>query len=364
MKLEFLKDILTEAGEASPRIPHPEDAIFVSLADAQKYESALEEAIANAKDISIKWDGGIALFFGYSPAGEFFINDKYMPEGFYARSPADWEYYDTQVKKSRTPRPELYPKIAAIWSGLKANVVEKSVFKGDLMAVNASGQALPLVNGAYEFQPTTVKYSIPANSPIGNIIKDKVAVLVVHQRNGAPWDGKTGLENRGNVAIIAPKAGLNFKLKNPVQLVNAAKRAVNGPSGKLAEQFLLGMDGVARAAIQKYFNHRITLQTDKDLIPWIQTDSKLSAKQISLLVGEGDSGYIIENIAGYEALRTVWNAVYQLKENLAAQLEQQVKGFGQTTGGQPGGEGFVVPTSAGLIKLVNRVQFGGAHFNK
>lgn len=364
MKLDFINMILTEA--EGPRIPHPEDAIFTSLAEAQKYERALEEAIKNAGEISIKWDGGIALFFGYTPAGEFFINDKYMPEGFYARSPAEWEHYDTQIKKSRTPRPELYPKIAAIWPGLQASVQDTATYKGDLMAVSVSGQPLPLVNGAYEFQPTTVTYRIPANSELGSVIKGKVGVMVVHQREGAPWDGKTGLANKGNVAIIAPKAGLSFKLKTPVQLVNAAKSAVNGPAGKAAEQFLLGMDGVARAAIQKYFNHRITAQTNEDLMPWLQNTglSKLSAKQISLLIGDGTNGYIPQNVEGYEALRATWNAVYQLKENLAAQLEQQVKGFGQSINGQPGGEGFVVPTSAGLIKLVNRVQFGGAHFNK
>lgn len=363
MNLEFINMILTEA--EGPRIPHPEDAIFSGLAEAQKYERALEEAIGNAGNISIKWDGGIALFFGYTPTGEFFINDKYMPEGFYARSPADWEHYDTQVKKSRTPRPDLYPKIAAIWQGLQANVTDRSVFKGDLMAVNPAGGSLPMDNGAYVFpEAPTVKYSIPPASPIGALLKGKVGAVVVHQKDGAPWDGKTGLANKGNVAVIAPKAGLSFKLKNPVKLVNAARTAVNGPAGAAAEQFLAGMEGVAKAAIQKYFNHKITLQTNKDLIPWIQTDSKLSAKQIKFLIDEGDGGYIVENAAGYEALRATWNAVYQLKENLAAQLEQQVKGFGQTTGGQPGGEGFVVPTSAGLIKLVNRVQFGGAHFNK
>lgn len=356
MNLDFINMILVEA--EGPRIPHPEDAIFNSLADAQKYERALEEAIENAGQISIKWDGGIALFFGYTPTGEFFINDKYMPEGFYARSPADWERYDTQIKKSRTPRPELYPKIAAIWNGLKASVTDKSVFKGDLMAVSTTGKALPLVKGAYEFQPTTVKYRIPPNSPLGSIIKGKVGVIVVHQKDGAPWDGESGLANSGNVAIIAPKAGLSFKLKTPVRLVNAARAAVNGAAGSAAEAFLAGMAGTARAAIQKYFNHKITAQTKEDLLPWLEKGN-VSGKQLELL-----TLYLQENAAGYEALRTVWNAVYQLKENLAAQLEQQVAGFEQSVAGQAGGEGFVVPTSAGLVKLVNRGQFGAAHFNK
>ena len=358
MKLDFINSILTEAADANPRIPHPEDAIFTSQAEAQKYERALEEAITNAPSISIKWDGGIALIFGYTPAGEFYINDKYMPEGFFAKSPADWERYDTTVKKSRTARPDLYPKIEMIWEGLRADVVEPGIYKGDLMSVGPT----PVVDGMYEFKPTTVTYRIPTKSPIGTLLKNKVGVIVVHQRDGAPWDGQTGLQNNGNVAVIAPKAGLNFQLNSPTQLVNAARRAVNGKPAQLAEQFLAGMAGVARAALQKYFNHKITSQTNEELAPWLQKN--VNAKQYQILVGDDGNGYLEQNAAGLKALTDTWNAVYQLKENLAAQLEQQVKGFSQTVAGQPGGEGFVVPTTAGLIKLVNRGVFGAAHFNK
>lgn len=357
MKFEFLETLLNEAADASPRIPHPEDAIFISQAEAIKYEKALEEAIANAGQVSIKWDGGIALVFGYTPAGEFFINDKYMPDGFYAKSPQDWERYDTTIKKSRTPRPDLYAKLNIIWKGLQSAVTEKSIFKGDLIAVSSNGKPLPLVNGMYEFKPTTVVYRIPPESPIGKIIEGKVGVIVVHQKDGAPWDGTTGLANNGNVAVIAPKAGLSFTLAEPTQLVNQARKAVNGKEGALSEQFLAGMASVARQAIQKYFNHKITAQTNEDLVPWLQKN--VSGKQYEILVK-----YLTENEAGLAALTNTWNAVYQLKENLAAQLEKQVKGFSQTVAGQPGGEGFVVPTSAGLIKLVNRGQFGAAHFNK
>jgi len=357
MKLDFINNMLTEA-DASPRIPHPEDAIFISQAEAQKYEKALEEAITNAQEISIKWDGGIALIFGYTPAGEFYINDKYMPEGYYAKSPKDWQVYDTTIKKSRTPRPDLYPKIEMIWEGLKADVVERGTYKGDLMSVGPT----PVVDGMYEFTPTTVKYRIPPKSPIGLLIGKKVGVIVVHQKDGAPWDGKSGLANNGNVAVIAPKAGLSFKLNEPVQLLNAARKAVNGQPGSLAEQFLSGMAGVARAAIQKYFNHKITAQTNEELADWLKKN--VNAKQYQFLVGDNNNGYLIENEAGLKALTDTWNAVYQLKENLAAQLEKQVEGFSQTVAGNPGGEGFVVPTSVGLIKLVNRGQFGAAHFNK
>lgn len=352
---EFGHWVLSEASQASPRIPHPEDAIFISQAEAIKYQQALEDAINNSTQISIKWDGGIALYFGTSPEGKFFINDKYMPEGFYAYSPSDWEHYDTKVKKSKTARPELYKKLSVIWKGLQQDVVDDGVYKGDLMAVTDGGP-LPTENGNYVFKPTTVTYTVPEKSDIGQLIKGKVAVIVVHQRNGAPWDGKTGLENRGNVAIIAPKAGLSFKLSNPGKLVSTARDAVK-KQGLIAEKFLNGMAAVARSALQTYFNQKITNQTNEDLLTWLE--KKVSGKQYTLL-----SSYINDNIQGLKALEHVWNSVYALKHNLASQLEQQVKGFSQTIDGQPGGEGFVVPTRAGLVKLVNRQQFGGAHFNK
>lgn len=357
MMLSFIQT-LTEAADASPRIPHPEDAIFDGIADAQRYVTALKEVIKNPGNISIKWDGGIALIFGYTPAGEFYINDKYMPEGYFARSPQDWETYDTTMKKSRTARPELYPKIATIWEGLKADVVGKGTYKGDLMSVGKT----PIVNGMYEFTPTTVKYRIPLKSPIGVLIANKVGVVVVHQANGAPWDGKTGLANNGNVAVLNPTAGISFSLNDPVQLSGAATRAVTGINGAAAEKFLTGLDGVARAAIKKYFNHKITGQTKEELIPWLE-HGNISAKQFKLLAGD-EKAYLYTNAEGYEALRAVWNAIYAFKVNLADQLESQVNGFEQWTGGQKAGEGFVVNTNSGLIKLVNRGVFGGAHFNK
>lgn len=350
---EFSNPFLIEAAPSNPRIPHPEDAIFISQAEAAKYVQALEGAIKNESDISIKWDGGIALFFGTSPEGKFFINDKYMPDGFYAYSAQDWERYDTQVKKSKSARPDLYKKIAMIWEGLRADVLDNSIYKGDLMAV---GRELEPQNGMFVFKPTTVVYNIPVDSKLGEVLAGKVGAIVVHQRNGAPWDGKTGLANKGDVAILPPKAGLSFKLQPPTKLVSGAKNAVNR-EGKIAQQFLQGMDKTASSAIQTYFNKKITSQTNEDLLPWLEKN--VSKKQYQIL-----SKYIPENSDGLKALEYVWNSIYALKENLVLQLEKQVTGFDQTVAGQQGGEGFVVPSSLGLIKLVNRKLFGGAHFNK
>jgi hypothetical protein len=355
MEINFIQTLF-EAGEG-PRIPHPEDSVFNGTDAAQKMIAALQEVVANPGAGSIKWDGGIALYFGYDPTGKFFINDKYMPEGFYAHSPADWQRYDTEMKKSKVARTDLYPQLAAIWEGMKASVTEKSVFKGDLMW---TGELQP-VEGKFVFKPTTVEYRVPVDSSLGRLIAGKAGGIVVHQKDGAPWDGKSGLANAGNVAIISPKAGVTFKLKNPVKLVNDAKKASSNPD---IDNFLAGLAGVVRSAIQTYMNKKITKQTTEPINKWLE--KTLSKKQYELVVtgSNGNDGYIMQNEAGLNALFAAWNAIYVLKDNLAQQLEPQVQGFEQWTGGQQAGEGFVFPTSQGLIKLVNRAGFGAAHFNK
>ena len=355
MRLTFI-ETLTEAADAGPRIVHPEDTIFDGLAEAQKYVQALKGVIKNPGKISIKWDGGIALVFGRKTSGEFFCADKYMPnKGVLPTSPEQWIEYD---RARGADRNDLYAKIQTIWKGLEDDVVAPGTYKGDLMSAGKT----PMVDGMYEFTPTTVKYRIPPKSPIGELIKNKVGVIVVHQRDGAPWDGKTGLANNGTVAVLNPTAGLKFSLKDPVQLSNAATKAVTGATGQAAEQFLKGLDGVGQGLIKKYFNHKITGQTNEDEATWLQKNT--NPKQFKNLIGENQGGYLYRNAKGYKALRDTWNAIYQFKVNLADQLEKQVTGFEQWTGGQKAGEGFVIDTPVGLVKLVNRGVFGVAHFNK
>lgn len=374
MKLDFIDTLLTEDAAGGARIPHPEDAIFSGLPEAQKYLAGIKEVIANPQTNTVKWDGFIALFFGYAPTGEFFINDKYMPEGFFAKSAADWERYDTQIKASKNPRTDLYPKLDAIWEGLRVSVTAKAIFKGDLMAI---GDDMVPKGGKYVFKGVTVTYKIPTNSPAGIAMEDKAGMIVVHSMNGTPWDGVTGLANKGNVAILGPmglpagQKAAPFKLNEPTKLLKSADATLK-TSGPEAEKFLMGLDGVSRAKIQTYFNKKITKQTNAVLDAWLKDPAsntkpptlKKLAGYIDPKTGEPVTGYLENNKAGFDALAKVWNSMYELKNNLAGQLEKQVKGFTQEVNGQPQGEGFVANTpSAGIVKLVNRGVFGGAHFN-
>lgn len=346
-------DYLAEA-TADPRIPHPEDSIFTGSNLAAQYVQALKGIAQNPQAVSIKWDGGIALYFGIDPQGRFFVNDKYMPDAFFAHSPADWQKYDTQIKRSKTARPDLYDKLAGFWTGLK-NLVNRApgVYKGDLMFAHQ----LQPVSNMFIFKPVTVEYRVPTDSELGQLISGRQALIVAHQYNGAPWKGKP--MTNSVISVVPPNIGTNFQIKQPTKLVSAAEKTVNS-LGAAADQFRAGMPKTYSDLLQRYLNQRITRQTGDDLTTWLQTAAKPA--QIKFLLGNGD-GYLYQNKRGLDALFAIWNSISALKENLAQQLESQVTGMQQIVGGQAQGEGFVYPSKQGLVKLVQRSGFGAAHFN-
>ena len=358
--MKRFSDYLVEAIGDGPRIPHPEDAILQGASKAMDYALALEEIVQNPQAGTIKWDGGIALYFGRNQQGQFFMTDKYMPaKGVYPTSPQGWRDYDAGRGANRA---DLYAKIETIWPGLAKSVGNTTgVFKGDLMVIDPSG--LKPVNGNFVFEPTTVTYTVPENSPLGNLLKNKVALIVVHEFDGKPWDGKTGLANVSNVAVIPPNLGQTFSLPNAQALLKMVKSAevVISQQGKKAEEFLLGMDNVARGLLGKYLNQLRTQQTKEVFSQWLLANA--NKKQQTNLVGDGKTGYVIANKAGLDAVYSIWNAVFKAKVAIVNAYEAQVKGFTQQTAAGPGGEGMVFPTSHGLIKLINP-NFGISHFAK
>lgn len=379
--------VIIEAEERKdPRIPHPEDAVFLrGTAGATQALADLEGAVRNAGKTTIKWDGKPALIWGRLPNGRLAVMDKYMFDaGFAAQSPEDWQRYDQQKASGRL-RPDLYPKIAAIWPGLDAATKAPGFYWGDLMW---AGKLTP-TQGEYRFQPNTVQYSVPADSELGRTMGDKSGGIVVHQKfnnlgdkSAAPWDGK-GLENvPGGVDIIRPNVGINFRLQMPAAEMRAAKAAVS-KYGAEVDKMLTALPNSARERMQTYFNQRITGGTRDPLHVWLQKN--VSAKQYAALVtgnpneqGQYDAttrnmpGMLytlgpqnqIQPSAAYTGIMQIWDSIYRVKLALAQQLESQVQGLKQSTAGRPEGEGFVIPTPTGLVKLVNRGVFSASNVQK
>ena len=353
------ESILLEA--KNPRTPHPEDSVFNGIGAARDAVNSMYYVIENPETLTIKWDGFPALIFGYNDKGQFTVSDKYMfdkGQEYLGTSPKFWQEYDASRGKSR---PDLYPKLNSIWNGLKAAVgSSKGFFWGDLMWADQ----LQNQNGKLVFKPNTVTYAIPVNSDLGKTIASTKGGVAVHQyfsditSTPSPWNSQ-GLAGNREVAILTPNMGIEFALSAPKGEVSKVNRAL--AQNSQLDAFLGGMDGVARAALQKYLGHIATNQTDLPIEQWLQNN--VSAKQYRFLIGDGD-GYLVKNKKQLDALFDLYFAIAGLKNDLANQLEQQVKGVEQSIGDKQGGEGFVFNTPKGLVKLVNRGGFSTAHFGK
>jgi hypothetical protein len=361
--MKKFSDYLAEAIGDGPRIPHPEDAILQGSDKAMRYALALEEIVQKPELGTIKWDGGIALYFGRNKDGQFFMTDKYMPaKGVYPTSPQGWRDYDAGRGADRA---DLYAKIDAIWPGLAKSVGNTTgIFKGDLMMVDSAG--LKPTGSNFVFSPTTVTYSVATNSYLGKLMSNKVALIVVHEFDGRPWNGETGLKNVSNVAVIPPNVDQSFSLpsataSNLLKMVRDTESVIS-TYGKQSDAFLAGLDNVARGLIGKYLNQVRTQQTKDTINQWLRTNA--NPKQFRNLIGDDEeSGYISKNKAGLDALYSIWNAIFKTKVAIVNAYEGQIQGFKQTTTAGLGGEGIVFPTSYGLIKLINP-NFGVAHFSK
>jgi hypothetical protein len=350
---------LNEATEG--RTPHPEDSVFRGLGPVQDAIDSMYYVIDNPETLTIKWDGFPALIFGYNDKGQFTVSDKYMFDKgteYLGTSPKFWQEYDASRGKSR---PDLYGRLNSIWNGLKAAVGNsKGFFWGDLMWA----EPLQNVNGKFVFKPNTVTYAIPVNSELGKTIDGTAGGVAVHQyfadvtANPVPWNSQ-GLKSNSEVAILTPNMGIDFALTAPPGEVSNVNQLLS--QSKELDNFLQGMDGVARNALQKYLGHIATKQTNAPLEQWLQ--SNVSGKQYKFLIGDGD-GYLVQNKKQLDTLTDLYFAVAGLKNNLADQLEQQVQGVEQSINDRPGGEGFVFNTPNGLVKLVNRGGFSAAHFGK
>jgi len=372
------------AKKRDPRTPHPEDFIFQGSAAALQALQGLDYSVQNPNATTIKWDGKPALIFGRDPRdGKLAVMDKYMfDNGVLAKSPEDWKKYDAN-KASGNLRTDLYPKLAEIWPGLDAATQSSGFYWGDLMYAGSPQQS----NNNYVMQPNLVTYTIPKNSQIGKTMDNSTGGIVIHQKfdklggDPKPWDGK-GLQSvPGGVTIFKPNLGLSFSLQKPKSAPLAAKAVQQ--YGKYVDELLNAIPQSTRARIQTYFNQRVIGRTPLSLPEWLK--GNVSAKQYnSLVVGnpdeQGNYNKQTGNVPGllytldsankmvpspaYAGLEHIWKAIYNYKLSLAQQLERQVKGLEQSSQGTPEGEGFVVGTPSGLIKLVNRGVFSAANAAK
>lgn len=359
MLLEFITS-LTEG----IRTPHPEDFILNGSQAASDAINGMLAAISNPSIVSIKWDGSPAIIFGRRTAdGLFTMNYKEyigFPGGQVTSSQQLLEFF-VQNQKNIDVGQKLAAMFDAVASIVPANF--KGFVQGDVMWTNP----VPEQQSYFVFQanPYGVTYKVKSQSTVGKQIKGRPFGLAVHTygtdvertTKGTEIQNKTSLQGLGGlsgtnqiITVLTGNMGNKFKLKEPVQQSRLAKASVQKFAALGGDAFLNSLTQSTVSKLQTYYNRKYTGQAVDGT--WLQNN--LTKPQFALVAAE-------ENRTIMESMDAAYVAIYNLKLAILEQLEPQVGGVEQYVGDVPKGEGFVINTSSGFIKLVNRGVFSTAN---
>lgn len=359
MLLEFITS-LTEG----IRTPHPEDFILNGSQAATDAIDGMLSAVENPDTVSIKWDGSPAIIFGRRPTdGQFTMNYKEyiaMPGGM-ATSAQELLNFFAQNGKNMDVGQKLSNMFNAVASVVPVGLT--GFVQADVMWT----EPVPADNGYYVFQanPYGVQYKVKINSPVGKEIQGRPFGIAVHTvgtnvektTKGTELVDKTSMQGLGGltgtnqyITVLTGTLGTKFRLKEPVQQVRAAQAAVRKFSELNGDAFLGSLTQTTVSKLQTYYNRKYTGQAvDAN---WLANN--ITRPQYAVVAAE-------ENRPIMAAIDAAYVAIYTLKLAVLEQLEPQVQGVEQYVNGTPKGEGFVINTPSGFIKLVNRGVFSTAN---
>jgi len=346
------------------RIEHPEDMVFdMGSTGIRQALSGIINTAKQPQSATVKWDGKPAIIFGRKPNGDFVLTDKsgFLAKGYdgLATSPEMIQRIMTQRGGERTELINIYRRLFPV---LRAATPQdfRGYVQGDLLFVNRP----PVVNGAYEFTPNTVKYRVPTDSALGQKIGNSEIGVVVHTQLDAPGAAPEPIR----AADLQPVTGLVIldpSLREPRQIKLNAQTVRN--LQKIMQQYSADIDQLfdpqalrerkitnLPQLIKTYINSRVRSGSYDNLVggfgQWVQQREPAKAPRIFQ--------WATENKQGMAAVFQAFLDLSSLKNDLVRQLDSQAQDVQASVNDEPGHEGYV---GQGM-KFVDRMRFSQANF--
>ena len=346
------------------RIEHPEDRVLD--AGSRGLTQALQGILAAARQpetTTVKWDGKPAIIFGRKPSGEFVLTDK---SGFLAKGYDGLATSPQQIEQIMAARGGERGELVAIYKNLFP-MLRRTVpqdFRGYVQGDLLYAAQPAVIQGAYEFQPNTVKYRVPADSKLGQQIGASEVGVVVHTQLAAPGAAAqpitaTDLVPAPGVLILDPSLRTSGEIKLDKNTVKTIQDII-AQHGAAIDQLFNPQELRDRRItdlpqlIKQYMNSRVRSGSYDDLISgfgtWVQQQAPAKAPRIF--------EWATENKTAMAAVFEAFLAVSQLKNDLVRQLDAQAQDVSASVNDEPGHEGYV---GQGL-KFVDRMRFSAANF--
>ena len=353
-------------------LQHAEDLVIIDgSAGALRALGQLAALANDSSDITIKWDGSPAIYFGRNESGKFVLTDK---SGFQAKG------YDGKVtradelermllsrgKEVDDSRKRFAASMASLWDMFE-EIVDPSfrgyIF-GDLLYTNPPSKDR---NGDYTFTPNTVTYHIPEETELGKRIAPTMAGIVVH--HFLSLDGKEspirgpikGIDTDKKVLVVGPTSVTGIPKVNTTAISTAQKFVSTNAQiidallddTKLAENKLSDFKAILYKFVNQQVHTRDLSNLNKKFDRWLSSSSISDPKKIKIATLRK------EQSTAFSAIFTALEMIMKIKDDVIDQLDT-VSPIRSSIAGQPGGEGYV----KGDIKLVPRTKFTAANIEK
>ena len=363
-------DILLE----DARIHHLEDFVLWNGSQgARQALDALSNINKNLKSVTIKWDGAVGVIFGRNPNGEFIFTDKagFVAKGYDGRAtnPDDLGAM-IQGRAKDVSKAEDYKifadKMKSVFPVVESATPEdlEGYYKADILYF----QQPELKDNRYRFKPNVVTYSVTADSALGKKIARSEVAIVIHSKineQGVTQPLPEDLGFRGSRLLVMPPVTVsepvtvdNTQLDQVKTLLNQYSRDIDSvlDRNKLSAMKVSDFAQI----LYTYVNSKVLKgESDlgRDFVKWLTTTSAVSRNKQGKIVD-----YIKQEIKGFNALWKVFVGIQAAKDAVISQLDSQGADVTASINDQPGGEGYVIQTAQGPIKLVNRAGFSRQNF--
>lgn len=382
--LEHLEDDILNQGSAGGKN---------AIAFLRELGKMLSEPRSSVR-ITTKWDGAPAVICGRDPmSGKFFVGTKgvfaQLPKTCFEDADVDAYYSGDLAKKLKTCL-KLLPKLGI-----------NNVIQGDLLFTD--DKSTKTINGkkVISFQPNTITYAVPADTPLGDKVRKAKLGIVFHTsysggprlRDMTPSFGVdvSKMQNIPGLMVFSSnfKDATGASTFTPTQLaqynltVNRAEGSLKQASafldllkdtgdGKflLSAMFKVYFNSFIRkgvrfenarrvaAGFEKFYSDAL----DKEIATKKQPKTQEKYQKIKQ---DGIKFIRTNNRAIYMTVASYMNLI-ESKTLIIRQLErvQSIGTYIKTDSGYrvTAPEGFVAITSGSTLKLVDRLEFSRANF--
>ena len=350
---------LTEAARVGREYQHLEDLVFVKGSQGGiEAADILEKLGSDSGDVAIKWDGNPTIYWGREPDGQFVLVGKNGWGRNKSTSADDLSRFIQNSGKGVEEEPwraDFGKEMAEVFNIMKVATPPnfRGYVYGDLLY--SPRKPFSTTDGAVEFEPNNVKYTVDTKSQLGERIANSKVGVVVHTKFDE-WGSKSGTPVKDVAALNSQDAvvlGQTYVAHQPrvdTKEVDSIRKRVQNKS-RAIDTFLQGTKGLSNPAgiIYTYVNQMgKAKQLDKletNFFDWL-ANSKVSQGQQAKLAE------LNKQTGGLDAILGLVKQIMSVKDHSIDQLDDADADVKATTKGEKGGEGYVALGSK--TKLVPR----------